>query len=176
MRINKNKNLFRDERGSVTMVIAGVSLALVIVAALAIDTGHLYAEQARLQASADAAVLAAAKVLTKGGDELEAKNAALDFAQKNLPTGRYGTVLTLGDVVQGEYDSAAKTFSPGGSTLNAVRVTLRRTSANGNPARAFFASVFKPRSTEATLALPDRSSTSTSACTTSSRPPVHAPS
>ena len=144
MRINKKLNLIRDERGSVTMVIAGVTLALVIVAALAIDTGHLYAEQARLQASADAAVLAAANVLTKGGDELEAKNAALDFAQKNMPTGQYGTVLTVGDVVQGEYDSATKIFSPGGSTLNAVRVTLRRTSASGNPARAFFASVFKP--------------------------------
>ncbi len=86
--------------------------AILGMGALAVDTGHFYVEQNRLQATADSTVLAASHVLRNGGDEQAASNAALEYAQMNLPPKAFGTVLSAQDVVQGEWDENAYTFPP----------------------------------------------------------------
>ena len=139
---NKTKQLLRDEQGSVTIVVAGLMMALVAMAALAVDSGHLYAEETMLQASADSAAMAAALALSNGGDQQDAEDAAIAYARNNMPTGNYGNVLRPQDVVWGEWNSATRSFSAGGDE-SAVQVTLRRTAANGNQATSFFTGVFK---------------------------------
>jgi len=55
-----------DERGAVAVIVAVSMVALLGFAALAIDTGALYAERAQLQNGADAAALAIAQDCAKG--------------------------------------------------------------------------------------------------------------
>jgi len=132
------RNLLRDEQGSVAVWIAGGMTAIIGMAALAIDSSHVYLEQTRLQATADSAALAASAMMSSGGDEQDAEDAAIEYAQKNLPPATYGTVLASQDVVLGEWDASTETFSPGGGG-NAIQVTLRRTAATGNPVNTFLA-------------------------------------
>ena len=126
----------RDERGAVAIWIAGGFSALLGLGAIAVDIGHLYLEEQRLQVTADTAVLAAAKALHAGED---AGAAAMDYVEKNAPSSIYGNVLSAPDVEEGEWHGATGTFTPGGASPNAVRVTLRRTQANGNPVNNFLA-------------------------------------
>ncbi len=136
----KTRDLLRDEQGSVAVWIAGGMTALMGMAALAIDTSHVYLEQNRLQATADSAALAASAVMSGGGNAQDASDAAIEYAQKNMPPAMYGSVLASQDVVSGEWDSITSSFSPGGSG-SAIQVTLRRTAASGNPVNTFLAGI-----------------------------------
>ena len=61
------KQLLFGESGTATVwLAAGISMILGM-AAIAIDTGYLYAEENRLQATADSAVLAASYQFINGG-------------------------------------------------------------------------------------------------------------
>ena len=135
----ETRELLRDEEGAVAVWMAAGMTALMGMAALAIDTGHVYSEQNRLQAAADAAALAASAVMATGGSAQDAEDAAIEYAEKNLPPETFGNVLSEADIQEGEWDSDARSFSPGGSSPNAVRVTMRRTEANGNAVNTFLA-------------------------------------
>lgn len=124
----------RDERGSVAVWIAGGFTAIMGIGAIAMDLGHLYVEEQRLQATADIAVLAASKAFAAGED---AGAAAMGYVEKNMPSSFYGNVLSAPDVQQGVWNGTS--FTPGGASPNAVRVTLRRSQANGNAVRTFLA-------------------------------------
>ena len=109
---------------------------LVGIAGLAIDLGYVLFVQADLQAAADAAALAAASSLD---DEDAASDLALEYAEKNLPSAEYGNILVASDVEFGNWDDATRTFTLGGASVNAVRVTTRRAQENGNAVSMFFA-------------------------------------
>ncbi|MFQ5773023.1 MAG: TadG family pilus assembly protein [Kiloniellaceae bacterium] len=131
-----SRNFWRDERGS-TFIFFGVAMTTIIgFAAFAVDVGYLYALNNKLQVTADAAALAGASGLP---DASAAQTAALDYAAKNMPPGKHGTVLSASDVVSGNWDPATRTFNPAGTPVNAIQVTARRTQANGNGAGLFFA-------------------------------------
>ena len=118
------KDFLRDEFGSVA-VWAGLGLVAIMgLAGLAVDTGYLYMQQNRLQVAADAATMAAVSQLP---DQTAARNAALDYAEKNLPAAANGTVLAAADVVMGRWDEATRAFTAGGSPVNAVQATTRAT-------------------------------------------------
>ncbi len=132
----KIRALLRDERGSAMMLFAFFLMVGAGFAAIAIDGGYLYSLKSRLQTAADAAVLVAVSELP---DTDEARTAAIVMAGKNMPTGEHGAVLADADVVTGNWDSGTRTFTAGGTPLNAVRVVTRRSQANGNAAGLFFA-------------------------------------
>ncbi len=158
------KGLLRDRRGAVAAWVALMLVMLLGVAALTIDMGFLWVLRDRLQATADAAALAGAAQLPV---EVDAKSGAVNYANKNLPPGAHGKILcTAGvpladcpdggsDVVLGHWEGApARTFTchtagrsdptcpkPADETTNAVKVTIRKAQANGNPAQLFFARV-----------------------------------
>ena len=135
----------QDQRGAVLLISALVLFMLAGFGALALDTAYLYARQNELQTTADAGALAAASQLP---DVAETTAVAFEFVTKNMPVASYGDVLVNADVVVGTWDTAARTFEPGGESPDAVRVVTRSADANSNPAAAFFAQVFGHRSVD----------------------------
>ena len=112
-------------------LMAGVGFA-----AVAIDGGYLYSLKNKLQTTADAAALAAGR----DAEELEdARTTALAMAATNMPASEHGAVLNAADVVTGSWNASTKTFTPGGTPVNALRVITRRSQVNGNPVELFFA-------------------------------------
>jgi hypothetical protein len=108
---------------------------------MAVDGSMLYVLRNLLQVTADSASLAGASQLP---DEDAVKDAAVDYAGKNMDTEKHGTVLTEDDVMLGNWNPDTRTFTPeadGGAPLNAVRTITRRAEANGNPAPLFLARV-----------------------------------
>lgn len=105
------------------------------MAALAIDVGYLFFIRTKLQATADAAALAAAQEIPS---EFDAREMARDYVTYNV-----GDASTLADsaVVLGAWDGEAKTFIPRGTPTNAVQVTVGRTASQGNPVALWFARV-----------------------------------
>jgi len=140
MEMNKRvaRDLLRDRRGAVAMVVGLTLIVIIGVAALAVDGGSLYALRSQLQATADAAALAGASQLP---DETDTATAAVLYAGKNMVAAKHGTVLAASDVVRGRWDEDARTFDVTGTPVNAVRVVTRRAEANGNAAELYFAKV-----------------------------------
>lgn len=104
-------------------------------AAIAVDLSNLYSIQAGLQIAATAAAAAAAIELP---DETAAVATAVEFAEKNMPPAAHGNVLVASDVVVGNWDFDTRTFTPAGTPVNAVRLTTKRSVANGNPIGSIF--------------------------------------
>ena len=129
----------RDDRGSVLPMVA-LSLTVILgFAALAIDVGQERTLHAQLEATADSAALAAASQLP---NEKKARDAALEYAEKNMPAEQNGAVLTDADIVFGTWYEGRREFVAGGPFTNAVQVTVRRDQQNGNPAPTFFLQIF----------------------------------
>ncbi len=124
-------------RGVVAVQVAVCMVVLLGCAALTIDVGYLYNVRTELQTAADAAALAGVSQLP---DEAATRTVAQHFASLNH-SGQ-GIVLAPGDVALGNWDTAQAAFTAGGIPVNAVRVVVRRSEANGNPVELFFARVF----------------------------------
>ncbi len=125
--------LRRGRSGAIAMTVALTLPVMIGAAALAVDGALLYIEQSRLQVAADAGALAGAQKLPNASD---ATIAAIALADANIPvtpTGKH--VLVAADVVTGYWNTTTKTFQGGGSPVNAIRTTARRSAANGNPAQ-----------------------------------------
>jgi len=100
------------------------------IGGLAVDVTDAYRNQALLQSTADAAALAGAMSLP---DASSASTEALLFSADNMSPGINGDVLKGSDISVGTWDTAARTFTPGGIAPNAVRVVTQRSDANTNP-------------------------------------------
>ena len=136
--MRKITEYIRDRRGAVAIIVA-LSLPMIAgFAALGIDMGYIVLLQARLQAAADAAALAAATAID---EPAQAKILAVDYASENMTAEAHGHVLDPSDVVFGNWKAETHTFTAGGAPTNAVQVITRRSAANGNPARLFFARI-----------------------------------
>ena len=128
----------RHRRRAIVAVFVIVTMAVLIgFGALAVDVGHMYNTRAQLQDAADAAAHAGAGLLPNAG---AARVATHKFARINFPDS--GTVLAEVDLDVGNWDVELGVFAPNGLPFNAVRVTTRRSQANGNPLGLFFASIF----------------------------------
>ena len=128
----------RKSRGGTILyflvVLTGVTLSLL---ALALDTGLLMVQRARLQNAADAAAMAAAQDLHTS--LAAARAVAVEFAAANCAGG--GEVLREGDIVFGRWDPDRRQFTAGGTNVNAVRVTVERTGSRGNAVPLCFARI-----------------------------------
>ncbi len=118
-------------------MLVGVGLAMIMgAAALAVDMSYAYVIENRLQITADTAAMAAINELP---DVNAAQGRALEYAVKNLPVENHGTVVSSSDFETGNWDSSSRTFTVGGTPVNAVRVIARRSQSNGNALQLFFA-------------------------------------
>lgn len=125
-------------RGSVVVLAAFLLLVVFAMVAFAIDVGYILHVNTELQRTADACALAAVRRLP---GRAEAVLAAQHSANRNK--GTEGPELRVSNVEFGTWDPDTATFRPQRKfrSPNAVRVTVERSAANGNPLRLFFAPV-----------------------------------
>lgn len=112
----------RQQRGIVAVVVAVGLLALVAMAGLAIDTGHLVLNKSRLQSTVDASALAAAKVLDQTGSEDQASAAARSVFDLNATDHSELRQVLSGADVTIEYSNTLNPFVAGTIPANYVRV------------------------------------------------------
>ena len=121
-------SLVRDERGSVLLIVAGGLVAIVGMAALAIDLGILFTARSEAQRAAEAGAHAGATVFFNAdGTAQAARERARDYAERNQV--RWGAVeLEPEDI---EVDVSQRL----------VRVSVQRTQERGNPVSNLFARI-----------------------------------
>lgn len=129
---------WHDDGGAIAPVAAIVIAVLLGFGALTIDIGFNYFTRNNLQLTADATALAGASQLP---DQAAMLIEALDYAEKNMPAANYGTVLAVADVVAGNWDPDARTFTAAAVPLNAVMTTTRQDSTAGNAVPAFLGGI-----------------------------------
>ena len=121
------------ERGGGTIMGLFWFILLVGICGLAVDTTDGFRNKTMLQASADSAALAGVIDLP---DEAAAVATAVAYSHSNMGTDGYGNILRPEDVETGFWDEDNRTFAtsgfPAGTLLNAVRVSVNQTAANGN--------------------------------------------
>lgn len=152
----------RSERGMAMVIVAFSLSLLLLLMALGVDLGFAFMVRTQLQNASDAAALAGAGQLidedilagfnNKTDDILQARQSAADYAFWNESTGDSRLLdlnsanSTNGDIVAGFLNNPAdlndilQTATP--STTNSIQVTIRRTSAYGNPVELFFSKGF----------------------------------
>ncbi len=138
-------DLATDRRGAVLVIAALAMPVLLGVTAMVIDLSNARMVSRQLQLSADAAALAA---VGEVADPPTARARAVQYGTRNMPVADHGNIINPSDVMVGHWDKDARTFSPGATPANAVRVTARRSSANGNPLPLLFANVMGLQETD----------------------------
>jgi Flp pilus assembly protein TadG len=107
---------------------------------LGMDWGRVQITKTELQVAADAASRAAIAQLPNGVTAVQ--NAAVAYAGYNTADGTSVVLNVANDVEFGTWDSTNKTFAvlsgAARTTANAIRITARRTAANGNAVHLTF--------------------------------------
>lgn len=118
--------------------------ALLIMASLVVDYGHVQLVKQQCRATADACATAAAGALPNG--VVAAQNAALNIAAANLIDGKPATLDINTDLEFGTWNATTRTFTvltgAARSGANAARVAMHRTAARGNAVNLVFARSF----------------------------------
>ncbi len=110
----------KHQRGITLVLIAIAMLALIAMAGLALDIGHLVLDQARLQATVDAAAVTGAKVLDNTGSTTEAQTAVLTVFAVNAANDPELAAAGVTPTVQ--FSSTPTAFNRGGAAARYVRV------------------------------------------------------
>ncbi len=120
-----------DETGGITALSLQLLLCALVIGGLAVDFGKGIATKNQLQVTADATAHAA--LYTRELNSVStAKATALQVAATNMPAGKFGTVLTAEDIMFGRWDRDAQVFTIDANSRDAVYVSTKRTTANGN--------------------------------------------
>ena len=132
------KRFLRESDGAIA-ALSSVSLVVILgMGAFAIDMSYAYSERNLLQVTASAAALAAAPHLPNLSETTEK---AVEYAEDNMPPETHGTVLDSSDIVLGNWDPATETWTEGDTPFNAVEITTRRSTINGNRLELFLAPI-----------------------------------
>lgn len=129
----------KPRRGNVVVLTVAGLTALLALVALAVDIGYIAHAHTELQRTADAVALAAAARLPNTTAAIDAGLATADNNDTSIVTS-----LDANDFVFGWWNRNNSTFTappPANRPTNAVRVTVSRTQAEGNPISLFFALV-----------------------------------
>ncbi|TNE42631.1 MAG: hypothetical protein EP347_00385 [Alphaproteobacteria bacterium] len=133
--LNLIKRLREDTSGVAAIWTTLLAIIVFTLTALAVDGSWIFYTRSRLQATADASVLAAA---ANHDTYIDVANA---YAETNMPATDNGDVLADVDIENGTWDAGTRTFDPAGTPVDAFRVTTRRATANGNALPLFFAQI-----------------------------------
>ncbi len=157
----KNIKLIFNQNGVAIVIVAISIIALLGVAAIAIDLGYLYIVKGELQNAADAGALAGAQVLyiNDGTSVNPGANAmALDYVNQNFSEK---AAVQVKSIERGHWSFSTRTFTPNPSLepvslvnvstaaldtnidfINAIRVITTRKTVDNQPAQPFFARIF----------------------------------
>jgi len=120
-------------RGAVLAWMAFLLPVLLAATGLCVDLGRIFIGRAKLQAAVDLASLSA---VIQVPNTVAGEAAAIDILTRNESEAAAG--YQSGDVEFGNWDPDTRTFTPGGTPLNAARVSAGREAARGNPVPLFF--------------------------------------
>ena len=161
---NKKRGTLYEQKGVALIIVAGLLVMFMSLAALSVDMSHLYAVRNELQNAADAGALAGARrlFLPDGtGINVDANQVAYEAAVANKSDNVAVEVndhsSNKGDIQRGHWSFTAQTFTPSNNIIipdlwdvtsaeldsnttfvNAVRVRTRRESIQAN---SFFARI-----------------------------------
>lgn len=127
---HRSSTRLRDQTGAAIVTLMVMLVALFGLMAVAIDITRLLSTRAELQTAVDAAALAGAVELARGGGDdartLATNYAALNFAE-NDPVA-----LAPEDIVLGTWDAPTRTFNPlpGAAGADAIHVRTRKQVSN----------------------------------------------
>jgi Flp pilus assembly protein TadG len=121
--MRRTKVLTRNGGALIYVVVAMVAFGALM--SLGVDLAHVRLVKLQLQFAADAAARSAITGMPSGA----AVSNAISAAALQTVDGT-AVVVQAGDVEQGTWSNL--TFTPGGASPNAVRVTVKRTNARGN--------------------------------------------
>ena len=163
--MKSQKNRYDNEKGVVAIYVAITMFVFIGIAVLAVDVGYWMVGRTELQRTADAAALAATRMLGRiyecdgnivacpgpmpyqdqlvyVADAAAIRNASKDVAIQNQAGGSTeGIMLNDDDIVIGNWDASTRTLVPNLTSPDAVRVTSRRDGAANSPISTFFARV-----------------------------------
>jgi Flp pilus assembly protein TadG len=153
MNNNVPNNNRRSESGMVLIYVAILSLVLIGLAGIAVDSALVSSAGQELQNAADGAALNAARYLESdaGGDlsfsatRSAAMSVALanEAANETIKLDANTSNAANGDIVVGHWDPVSRTFTPSLSYPNAVRVHASRTASNADgPLALLFGPIF----------------------------------
>lgn len=117
IRVPFHRALTRDQRGGVTLILAGSLFMLAGAATVAVDLGSVYLARRQLQGVADAAALAAADGGRSAAEQLIDQSGVNGIALATLDTGSYAADPTV---------PVEQRFRANDPTGGAMRVELRR--------------------------------------------------
>ena len=148
-----NHTTRRSEHGMVLIYVAILSLVLIGIAGIAVDSALVSSAGQELQNAADGAALNAARYLeSDGGGDLSfsaVRSAAMSVALANeaanssIKLDANTSNAANGDIVVGHWDPVSRTFTPSLSYPNAVRVHASRTASNADgPLALLFGPIF----------------------------------
>lgn len=141
--INRVRRLARDESGMSYVFIGMGLMAFLSASMLAIDVGMLMTARSQAQNSADAGALAGATALLY--DDYDDRSPTGPAVQNARQAATFNQVI--GSNVSVEVEDVEFRADPTGE-MNRVRVTVRRTSARGNPVSTLIASYFGVQTTD----------------------------
>lgn len=148
------RRFHRNEKGSVSTLVAITLPALIGFSVLAIDVGHYYFIRTSLQQAVDIGGLS---ILTKMRNESRVdqlkvsvmtakyRDDAIALAKKNLPAAANGDAVRQYDVLFGKWDFKRKRFLPRGDKFptNAVKISAQMSASRSNPVSTLFGKMFK---------------------------------
>ena len=126
--IRQATRFFADELGAVAPAGLFAFLFVLCLGGVAVDTSYAYLMRNKLQISAEAAALAAARELPSK-DAVRAKG--LEYIEKNMPSSVFGQTVTAEDIAVGAWDAETRTFTEDAVPYDAVRVVTRRSESYG---------------------------------------------
>jgi len=122
--------LWRDERGGGTIWGLMWFVLMVGICGLAVDSTDGFRSRTMLQATADSSALAAAIDLPDPG---AAVATAVTYSGSNMTSSINGAVVDPDDVIIGKWDPVNRALDTAALLPDAVMVTARRSTENGNP-------------------------------------------
>jgi len=127
----------RSEAGGLSVFGLIMFTLLLAVGGFAVDLAHRYYAQTQLQIAADTTAHAAL-VHRRRATEEEAKLAALELLQGNMPGERFGTTVAPQDIAFGSWvvENGTRRFEPAPGARGGVFVRARRVNDRGNALRS----------------------------------------
>lgn len=130
------KRFARGEDGGITALSLQMFVGALVFGGLAVDFGKGVAARTQLQVAADSAAHAALVTRDTKSPE-EAKAVALNVAARNMPSGKYGDVLTADNIRFGRWDKDTQVFTVDAASRDGVLVNTQQVAANGNGVSTF---------------------------------------
>lgn len=126
----------RSDAGGITILNIYFLVGTAVLAGVAIDVANLMSARTQLQATADIAAHAAL-VEREWSNADDSRTKALALVNANMPTTRFGNVLSVDDIYFGDWDRDTRTFVSDDNDRGAVLVQTNRRASNNNPVSTF---------------------------------------